>query len=39
MAYSVVVPDLEMTLTDTRRPSHSASSSLSAVPLMLLPAK
>ena len=39
MAGSVVVPDLEMTLMDTRRPSHSSSSSLSAVELMLLPAK
>ena len=39
MAGSVVVPDLEMTLMDTRRPSHSPSSSLSAVELMLLPAK
>ena len=39
MAGSVVVPDLEITLTLTRLPSHSSSSSLSAVELMLLPAK
>ena len=39
MAGSVVVPDLEMTLMDTRRPSHSSSSSLSAAEEMLLPAK
>ena len=39
MAGSVVVPDLEIMLMDTSRPSQISINSAKAVELMLLPAK